>query len=81
MIEPFKYMIQPIAIERDADGNIVREIPAEIVSAYSLAQAAELIGKFEEQLKASQNGGVSLPPSSMRSMSDIIMSKKEKAEP
>lgn len=50
-VEPFKYMIQPVAIERDDAGQIRREIPGEVVSVYSLTQAIEAITMFEEQLK------------------------------
>lgn len=58
MIEPFKYMIQPVALERDESGRVIREIPGEILSVYSAEKAAEAIESFEEQLArlVSENG-------------------------
>lgn len=56
MIEPFKYVITPVAIERDDDGKVLREIVGEAASAYSLTQATELIKSFEQQIVAAQNG-------------------------
>lgn len=60
MPEPFKYLIQPVAIERDENGQVRREIPGEVLSVYSLEQAVEAITTFEEQLKKlserSENG-------------------------
>jgi hypothetical protein len=52
MIEPFKYLIQPVALERDPDGHIVREVSAEPVAVYSLEQAVALIERFELELAA-----------------------------
>jgi hypothetical protein len=63
MIEPFKYIIQPVAIERDDGGRVTREIPGEMVSVYNAEQAVEAITEFEQQLAvfvAEQNG--SIPP-------------------
>jgi hypothetical protein len=59
-LEPFKYIVQPVALERDEDGKVVREVPAEPVSAYSVEQVLELVRAFEDQLTASQNGKPSL---------------------
>jgi hypothetical protein len=59
VIEPFKYLIQPVAIERGEDGRIVREVPGETVSVYSAEQALQLVEQFEAQLvehAASTNG-------------------------
>jgi hypothetical protein len=50
MIEPFKYLIQPVAVERGEDGRIVREIIGETVSVYNIDKAVELIREFEEQI-------------------------------
>lgn len=58
MIEPFKYLIQPVAIERSEEGVIVREIPAETIAVYSLEQATQAIETFEANLIAQQNGAV-----------------------
>jgi hypothetical protein len=58
MIEPFKYILQAVAIERDDDtGRIVREIPAEPVFVYSAAEAMEAVTKFEENLAESVKEG------------------------
>lgn len=52
-IEPFKYLLQPVALERDPEtGRIVRELPGETLAVYSAAQAAEVIAEFETQLEA-----------------------------
>lgn len=50
MLEPFKYMIQCVAIERDEQGQIVREVPAETQSAYRVEQAQEIITKFQQEI-------------------------------
>jgi hypothetical protein len=52
MLEPFKYLIQPVAIDRDQDGNIIREVAGETVAVYSLQQATALIERFELELAA-----------------------------
>jgi hypothetical protein len=58
MIEPFKYLIQPVAIERDENGRILREIPGEILSVYSATQAETAIKEFETQLdQLNEQGG------------------------
>ena len=59
MIEPMKYLIQPVAVERDPDtGRITREIPGEVITVYNAAQAAEAIVEFEAQLeRLNQEGG------------------------
>jgi len=50
-LEPLKYLIQPVAIERDTDtGRIVREVPAETMTVYSVEEAAALIVKFESDI-------------------------------
>jgi hypothetical protein len=51
-IEPFKYLVQPVAIERDQDGHITREVAGETVAVYSLEQATALIERFELELAA-----------------------------
>lgn len=60
MIEPLKYLIQPVAYERDDEtGRVLRELPGETVTVYSAEQAAEAIEQFEQKLSAlvaSQNG-------------------------
>jgi len=60
MIEPLKYLLQPIAYERDDEtGRVLREIPGETVAVYSAEQAKEAIEQFEQKLNElapSQNG-------------------------
>lgn len=60
MIEPLKYLLQPVAYERDNEtGRVLREIPAETVVVYSAEQAAAAIEKFENGLveaQAAMNG-------------------------
>lgn len=51
MIEPFKYLIQPVAIERDDTGRVTREMPGEVFNVFSAAQAAEAIVEFEAQIE------------------------------
>jgi len=59
MLEVLKYLIQPVVFERDADGKIVREIPGETQSAYSLDQLVEMVHTFQLQVANhnAQGGG------------------------
>lgn len=50
MIEPFKYLLQPVALERNGTGRVLREVPAEIVIVYNAEQAAEAIANFEAEI-------------------------------
>jgi len=60
MIEPLKYLIQPVAYERDDEtGRVLREMPGETVVVFSAEQAVSAIDQFEAQLvelQASMNG-------------------------
>jgi hypothetical protein len=60
MIEPLKYLLTPVAYERDDEtGRVLREMPGETVTVYSAEQAKEAIEQFEAKLSelvASQNG-------------------------
>jgi hypothetical protein len=51
MIEPFKYLIQPVAVERDEAGRIVAERPAQTLAVYSAAEAVQAIEQFEQELQ------------------------------
>lgn len=51
MIEPFKYLLQPVALERNGTGRVVREVPGETLSVYSADEAADAIRKFEQALQ------------------------------
>lgn len=56
-VEPFKYLIQPVAVERGDDGRVLREVPAEVIAVYNQDQAVEAILGFEKHLlEQSQNG-------------------------
>jgi hypothetical protein len=70
-IEPFKYMIQPVAIERDDAGQVRREIPGEVLNVYSLAQAMEAITAFEQQLKQMTEGSDNGSSSNNNDGSDV----------
>lgn len=35
MIEPFKFVVQAVLLERDDEGQIVREVPADPLTFYS----------------------------------------------
>lgn len=56
-IEPFKYLVQPVAVERDDNGRVVREMPAEVVSVYSAEQAVQAITEFESTLEEMSRNG------------------------
>lgn len=60
MIEPLKYLIQPVAYERDDEsGRVLRELPGETIVVFSAEQAASAIEQFEAnlvELQASMNG-------------------------
>jgi len=50
MLEPFKYLLQPVALERDQDGQIIREVPGETMHLYTLEQLAGAVEQWETQL-------------------------------
>ena len=59
MIEPLKYLLQPVAYERDDEtGRVVREVPGQVLTVFSAEQAAEAVTLFERQLQelVSRNG-------------------------
>jgi len=58
-IEPFKYLIQPVAIERGEDGRITRELPGETLSVFNVDDAVKLITEFERLISEQQTGEVS----------------------
>jgi hypothetical protein len=66
VIERLKFLLQPVAIERDDDGKIVREMPAEVITVYSAEQAALAVTEFEAALAemAAQANGI--PPKRAR---------------
>jgi hypothetical protein len=50
-VEPFKYLLQPVAVERDdKTGRIIREMPGEVIAVFSASQAVEAIAEFEKQI-------------------------------
>lgn len=52
MLEPLKYLIQCVAIERDPlTQRVVREVPAETISVFSAEEAHEKITQFEHELR------------------------------
>jgi hypothetical protein len=52
MIEPLKYLLQPIAYERDDEtGRVLREIPGQVITVYTANQAADAVMEFEAALK------------------------------
>lgn len=50
-VEPFKWLLQPVCVERDESGRVTREIPGEILQVFSAAQAVEAIDEFEAKLQ------------------------------
>jgi hypothetical protein len=58
-VEPFKYLIQAVAVERDDEtGRIVKEHPAQVVTVFTAEDAARAVQEFEKTLAEmqSQNG-------------------------
>lgn len=58
-IEPLKFLIQPVAYERDDEtGRVLREMPGQVVTVFSAEQAAEAVTLFERELRelVSANG-------------------------
>lgn len=55
-VEPFKYLLQPVALERNGSGRVVQEIPASVLTVYSAEQAADAIRAFEEQIVNHEEG-------------------------
>jgi len=51
MLEVLKFLIQPVAIERDANGKIIREVPGDVISIFDPAKAEEAMRGFEMQIR------------------------------
>src|SRR5262245_53313643 len=51
MLEPFKYLIQCVAVERDEDGRIVAERYTEPQTAYLPNTLMEIAHNFEQELE------------------------------
>jgi len=49
-LEPLKYLIQSVAIERDGD-RIVAERVAQVVTVFNAEQAVQAIHEFEQQIE------------------------------
>ena len=63
MLEVLKFLIQPVAIERDANGKIIREVPGEVISIFDPAKAAEAMQGFEMQIRnLNQQSNQQQPP-------------------
>jgi hypothetical protein len=63
-VEPFKYLIQPVAIERDEEsGRITREVPGEVLVVFCAEDAERAVTGFEAALKQLTEGrnGDALP--------------------
>jgi hypothetical protein len=57
LIEPFKYILQIVALERDDEtGKIVREVPSEPFVAYAPEQIINAVLKFEDQIVQQREG-------------------------
>lgn len=57
-IEPLKFLLQPVAYERDDEtGRVVREIPAQVFTVFSAEEAAFAVNEFVKAIY-SQNGAV-----------------------
>jgi len=62
VIEPFKYLIQPVALERDEHGRVIAERIAQPVTAYNLTQVTKVVYDFEQEIErlnqeGAQHGG------------------------
>jgi hypothetical protein len=56
-VEPFKYLLQPVALERDEEtGRVLREIPGQPVTVFSAEACMEAAELFERGLAEAQNG-------------------------
>ena len=54
-VEPLKYLLQPVAYERDDEtGRVIREIPGQVVTVYTADQAAQAVLEFEAALQQIQ---------------------------
>jgi hypothetical protein len=57
LIEPLKYLIQPIAYERDDEtGRVLREMPGPVVTVFTAEDAARAVTEFEAALQQLQEG-------------------------
>lgn len=60
-VELLKVLVQPIVLERDDAGAIVRERFGEPVPLYSLADVAGFVATVEAELERANNGNGSIP--------------------
>lgn len=57
MIEAYKWLIQPIAIERDDEtGRVTRELPGQVVTVFTADDAARAVTEFEAAIQQLQEG-------------------------
>jgi hypothetical protein len=70
-LEPFKYLVQPVAIERDDNGRIAREVPGETLNFYEIAAIPEALRQFEQQLATMQNGEEATLPITEETVTEI----------
>ena len=58
-VEPFKYLIQPVAIERDeSSGRVTREIPGEVLTVFTAEDAQRAVTEFEATLAQLTEGSL-----------------------
>jgi hypothetical protein len=65
-LELVKVMVQPVAIERDADGRIVGERFGDPVALFTPEQLPEYVAQLRQQIEAANQNGV--PPGESQSL-------------
>jgi hypothetical protein len=58
-LELVKVMVQPVAIERDADGTIIGERVGDPVALFTPEQLPEYVAQLRQQIEAANQDGAS----------------------
>lgn len=51
MLEPLKYIVQCVALERDEHGKIVGERPTQAQPAYSYDEIQRIVSEFQQEIE------------------------------
>jgi hypothetical protein len=59
MLKTFKYLVQPVLLDLNDEGEPFREIPGEVASLFNREQIEEFISNVENRVaEANLNGGL-----------------------
>ena len=60
MLELLKVIVQPVAIERDPDGQVTGEKVGAAVSLYTPESLADYVAKLRAEIEAANDGGTAV---------------------